>query len=443
MAATRPIKARERDAIIQALRAGVVPRVGLQHVQVGRSAEIKEMIRDIERIADGGSTIRFVIGAYGAGKTFFLHLVRLIAMEKKLAVMHADLAPDRRLHATGGQARSLFNELTRNLSTRSKPEGGAVKNIVERFISEAVRQSRSENRPVQELIHERLHSLSELVSGFDFADVLNAYYEAHEAHEEQRQEAVLRWLRGEFGTKTESRAALGVRDIIDDDDIYDYMKLYAQFVRMAGDEGLLICVDELVNLYKLQSAKARQQNYEQVLRILNDVLQGSATGLGFLMGGTPEFLMDTRRGLYSYEALESRLAQNSFASDGLVDLSGPVIGLQNLSPEDLYVLLANVRRVFASGDPAKELVPNEALKAFMQHCSERIGDAYFRTPRSSIRAFVGLLSVLEQNPQADWRELLGAVDVEEDRDSDSILDGPDKDAAPRSSDDDELTDFRL
>ena len=443
MAKAKAIKARERDAIVQALRAGVVPRIGLHHVQVGRAAEIKEIIKDIERIGGGGSAIRFIIGEYGSGKTFFLHLVRLVALEKKLAVMHADLAPDRRLHATGGQARSLFNELTRNLSTRSRLDGGATKSIVERFITDSAQQGESNGRPVQEVIHDRLHALSELVSGFDFADVLNAYWEAHQSHDDARQEAALRWLRGEFGTKTESRAALGVRSIIDDGDVYDYLKLYAQFVRMAGYQGLLICIDELVNLYKLQSAKARQQNYEQILRILNDVLQGSVTGLGFLLGGTPEFLLDTRRGLYSYEALESRLSQNTFVRDGLVDLSGPIINLQNLSPEDLYVLLRNLRRVFASGDPAKELVPDEALEAFMQHCNDRIGDSYFRTPRSSIKAFLDLLLILEQNPQADWRELLSSVAVEEDREDDGIFDGRENAPADNSSDDDELTSFRL
>lgn len=444
MVAEKPIKSRERDTILQALRAGVVPRVGLQHIQVGRAREISEIVKDVERIAGGGSTIRFIIGEYGAGKTFFLNLVRLIAMEKKLVVMHADLAPDRRLHATGGQARSLFAELARSLSTRTKTDGGAVKNVVERFISEAARKAKSEGMAPSEVIHDRLHGLSDLVSGFHFADVLNAYYEGYETHDDTRQEAALRWLRGEYGTKTEARQALGVRSIIDDSSVYDYLKLYARFVRLAGYDGLLMCLDELVNLYKLSNSKARQQNYEQILRILNDVLQGNVEGLGILMGGTPEFLLDTRRGLYSYEALQSRLSENTFARDGLVDLSGPVIRLQNLTPEDLYVLLTNIRGVFAGGDPEKYLVPDGALEAFMKHCDKRIGEAYFRTPRNTIKTFVQLLSVLEQNPGADWHDLLGVVEVEEDRPEELIPElDENEEQEPVSPNDDELTRFQL
>src|SRR4029077_20146379 len=104
--------------------AGVVPRTGQQHVQVGRVEEVKALIVDITRIADGGSAIRFVIGDFGSGKTFFLNLIRSIALEKKLVTIHADLTPDRRLQATGGQARALYSGLVRNLATRAKTECG-------------------------------------------------------------------------------------------------------------------------------------------------------------------------------------------------------------------------------------------------------------------------------------------------------------------------------
>ncbi|MNE41949.1 hypothetical protein D3C80_1360520 [compost metagenome] len=249
--------------------------------------------------------------------------------------------------------------------------------------------------------------------------------------------AALRWLRGEYTTKTEARQALGVRNIIDDADVYDSLKLLSAFVRLAGYAGLVIVFDEMVNLYKLQSAQARNQNFEQILRIVNDVLQGNASGIGFIFGGTPEFLMDSRRGLYSYQALQSRLVENAFASNGLVDLSGPVVRLQSLTPEDLLILLANLRSVFASGDPARYLIPDEALPLFMNHCNSRIGEAYFRTPRNTIKAFVQFLAVLEQNPGQDWRELIGAVDVANDADGSS-----DHEIAPDAGDD-ELATLRL
>lgn len=428
------IKPKDRDAILQALRAGVVPRLGLQHIQVGRVREVEEVVRDVERIGQGGAAIRFVVGEYGAGKTFFLNLARLIGLEKKLVVVNADLAPDRRLHASGGQARGLYAELMRNMATRTRPDGGALGSVVERFIGDAHKAAKAEGRGVEEVVQQRLAPLEELVSGYDFTTVLTHYWRASEEGSETGKAAALRWLRGEYSTRTEARQALGVRDIIDDTSFYDYLKLLARFVVIAGYDGLLIVLDEMVNLYKLTSAQARSSNYEQILRILNDVLQGSAAHVGFLLGGTPEFLMDPRRGLYSYPALQSRLAENRFARDGLVDLSGPVIRLQSLTPEDLYVLLRNLRHVHAGGDPARHAVPDAAFTAFMEHCSKRIGDAYFRTPRNSVTAFVDLLAVLEQNPGASWQQLLGKLEVPADT--------PVAEAAS-DGDDDELASFKL
>ena len=430
---TPAIKRRERDTIIQALRAGVVPKLGLRHIQVGRAREIEELVRDIERIGEGGAAIRFVIGEYGSGKTFFLNLIRLIAIEKGMVVLSADMAPDRRLHGTGGQARSLYAEMTRNASTRTKPGGGAMASIVERFASQAVRAAELGDREPDEVFREKLAHLEDLTGGYDFATIITRYWEGFETGDEELKSAALRWLRAEYSTRTDARKALGVRTIIDDANVYDQLKLLALFVREAGYKGMVVSFDELVNLYKLVSSRARNANYEQILRILNDVLQGSASHLGFMLGGTPEFLMDTRRGLFSYEALQSRLAENTFARDGLVDLSGPVIRLANLTPEDMFVLLTNIRRVMQGENAA---LPNDALTAFMTHCSERIGDAYFRTPRNTVTAFVNMLSVLEQNPDVDWRELIGSVAVAEDG-GDDMSDIADDGA------DDELASFKL
>ncbi|MDP9353548.1 MAG: ATP-binding protein, partial [Chloroflexota bacterium] len=403
---------------MQSLRAGVVPRSGQQHVQVGRAAEVRAVLGDIERIADGGSALRFVIGEYGSGKTFFLHLVRSIALEKRLVTMHGDLSPDRRLYATGGQARALYTELARNLSTRAKPDGGALPSVVERFVSQALGDARERGVSPEVVIHERLNSLSELVGGYDFAEVIATYWRGHDEGNEQFKSDAVRWLRGEFSTRTDARMALGVRTIVDDSRFYDQIKLLARFVHLAGYAGLLVALDELVNLYKLANTQARNANYEQILRVLNDSLQGSAARLGFLFGGTPEFLLDTRRGLYSYPALQSRLAENTFATRGLVDYSGPVLRLANLSPEDFYVLLTKLRHVHASGDPEAYVIPDEGITAFMQHCLNRVGEAYFRTPRTTITQFVNLLAVLEQNPHASWRQLVGQVEIAPERNPD-------------------------
>jgi hypothetical protein len=425
------IRPRDRDTILQALTAGVVPRAGLRHVQVGRSREVGALVKDIDRIADGGSAVRFIIGEYGAGKTFFLNLIRLIALEKRCVTLQADLAPDRRIHATGGQARGLYAEAVRNMATRTRPEGGALASIVERFITECSGQAQERGIPVERAIDERLVSLHDHLGGHDFASVLKTYWRSSEDGDEMLKAASLRWLRAEYPTRTEARQALGVRSIIDDSDVYDSLKLLAAFIRLAGYSGLVVMFDEMVNIYKLQSAQARNQNFEQILRILNDVLQGNVSGLGFLFGGTPEFLMDSRRGLYSYQALQSRLAENSFATGGLVDMNGPVLRLQSLTPEELLVLLGNIRSIFALGDPANHLVPDPALTAFMDHCNKRIGEAYFRTPRNTIKAFVQLLSVLEQNAGTDWRELLGSVEVEDDSDPDELAQADDELATVR------------
>jgi hypothetical protein len=427
---SRPIRPKERDAIIQSLGAGVVPRIGQQHIQVGRADEIKAVLRDVERVADGGAGMRFVIGEYGSGKTFFLYLVRSIALEKKLVTVHADLTPDRRLHATGGQARGLYAELMRNLATRAKPEGGAVASVVERFVSTALASAKERNISVEAAIQENLAQLNEMVGGYDFANVIAAYWRGHDTGNEQLKSDAVRWLRGEFTTKTDARQALGVRTIIDDDGFHDQLKLMARFVRLAGYGGLLVCLDELVNLYKLANTKARNSNYERILGILNDTLQGTSVGLAFLLGGTPDSLIDPRRGMYSYEALQSRLAENTYAATGLVDFNGPVLRLANLSREDLFVLLRNIRHVFAAGDESKYLLPDEGLQAFMAHCSSRIGEAYFRTPRTTIKQFVHLLSILEQNASTSWSAVIGnvAVDPEEN-----------PDAAPSEAEDDEAT----
>jgi hypothetical protein len=435
------IRLKERDAIIQSLRSGVTPKIGIQHIQVGRSNEVKALYKDIERISQGGAVFRLIIGDYGSGKTFFLSVVRSIALENKLVTVN--LSPDRRVHASSGQARNLYSELMRNLATRNKPDGNALASVVERFVTQARKEADEKNSDVSTVIHQKLTSLSELVGGYDFAKVINAYWNGHEQDNEELKSNAIRWLRAEYTTKTDARRDLDVRTIISDNSFYDALKLMSLFVRLAGYEGLLVNLDEMVNLYKLSNTQARTSNYEQILRILNDCLQGSAEYLGFLLGGTPEFLLDPRRGLYSYEALQSRLAENSFAQRaGVIDYSSPALHLASLTPEDLYILLKNLRHVFAEGDTSKYLVPDGALESFLQHCSQTIGDAYFRTPRNTIKAFLDMLAVLEQNPSIQWSQLVQSIAIEKDRpsDTDEIIVGEETGEILNS---DGLADFKL
>ncbi len=417
MTTAAKIKPRERNALIQSLRAGVVPRTGQHLIQVGRANEVQALLTDIDRVGDGGTAVRFVIGDYGSGKTFFLNLVRAIAAQRKLVTLHADLNPGRRLASSGGQARGLYTELVRNAGTQARSDG-ALASVVERFVTQAMDQAKKDDTSPSRVIKAQLEELQELVGGYDFATVVEKYWRGYDTDDDALKANAVRWMRGEYSTKTEARADLGVRTIVDDDSFYDQLKLLSRFVRLAGYRGLLVCLDEMVNLYKIAQKGSREANYEQILRIVNDCTQGNAEGLGFVFGGTPDFLTDSRRGLYSYGALAGRLSENRFATNGLVDYSGPVLRLDQLSPEDFHVLLENLRHVYASGDPGQYLLPDEALDVFMAHCRQQIGDAYFRTPRTTIKAFCDLLSLLEQNPDRDWREVLGhtSVAVEENPD---------------------------
>ncbi len=452
------IRPRERSAIIQSLRAGVTPRIGLEYIQVGRVNEVKALIEDLDNIEQGGSAFRIIIGDFGAGKSFFLQLIRYIALEKGMVVINADMSPDRRLFASNGQARNLYKELARNLATRAHPEGNAMIPLVEKFITEQRRVADAEGKDVERVIKDKLNSLSELVDGYDFAQVIAAYWKAYNEGNEDLKNNVIRYLRGEYTSRADARRDLGVRAIVEDNNVYDHIKLLARFVTQAGYKGLLVNLDEVVNLYKLPSQRARSSNYEQVLRILNDCLQGSAESLGFLLGGTPEFLMDQRKGLYSYEALHSRLAENTFAQiANVVDYHSPILMLQNLSPEEIYVLLCNIRNVFAGGNKDKYILPDEALKAFLEHCSKNIGDAYFRTPRNTIKAFVDLLSIVEQNPDLSWQSLIGNIKIDSETDNSLVTIADDdkltetvikkeddnSSKADDNADDDELTSFTL
>lgn len=433
------ITARERAAILQSLGAGVVPGVGLHHIQVGRNDEVQAVFRNLETTAQGGAAVRFIVGRYGSGKTFFLHLIRAVALQKKFVVVQADITTERRLNGSQGQARSLFGELMKNLATRAKPDGGALSSLVERWVGDldhSIRAAGGTDGDVKQDLLRRLQPLQELVSGFDFAHVLARYYEGHVAHNEVLQQAALRWLRAEYTTKTEARQDLGVRTIIDDESFYDYLKLMAAFVRLAGFAGLLVNIDELVVLsHRLSNTIARNKNFETILRIINDCLQGRVEGLAILFAGTPECVEDQRRGLFSYEALKTRLAPNRFAIEGRRDLSSPVIRLESLTPEDCFVLLQRIRDVFALGHQDRWLIPDDAIQQYLSDCHRRMGAAAYQTPRDVVKDFVGLLNVVEQHPGTSWESLLA--------DQSSKPFSPTSDPALAGPEVDDLTEFRL
>lgn len=412
---SRPIRPKERETIIQSLKSGVVPRTGLQHIQVGRSEELKSFVKDVDTIAEGGTSFRFVIGEYGSGKTFFLSLVRSIALEKGLVTMHADLSPTKRFHGSDGQPRLLLSEMVENIATRTKPDGNALQNILERFISNAMEESKVNGANPYDVISEKLNELNDYTGGYNFVSVIKKYLEGYESSNQELMNSALKWLKAGYTTKTDTLRDLGIREFISDASFYNTLKLYSVLVRNAGYKGLLICVDEMVNLYKIPNSVSRKANYEEILSMLNNTLQGTFSNIGFIMGGTPEFLTDNIRGLYSYEALKSRLSENSFSKQlGVTDYNSVVLRLASLTKEELYLLLTNLRHVFASGNEEKYLVPDEALLAFLHHCSNKIGESYFRTPRTSIKSFLDLLSILEQYPDYKWSDMISSIQVQKD-----------------------------
>ena len=441
----RQVSIKERETIIQSLKSGVVPRTGLQHIQVGRSEELRSFINDINTISEGGTSFRFIIGEYGSGKTFFLSLVRSIALEKGLVTMHADLSPTKRLHGSDGQPRMLLSEMVGNLATRTKPDGNALQNILERFISSTKEDAKTTGKDTYDLISERLNELNDYTGGYNFISVVKTYLEGYETGNEQLMNDSLKWLKAEYTTKTDSLKDLGVREFISDSSFYNTLKLYSVLVRKAGYKGLLICMDEMVNLYKIPNSVSRKANYEEILSMLNNTLQGTFSNIGFIMGGTPEFLTDNIRGLYSYEALKSRLCENTFSKQlGVTDYNSVVLRLSSLTQEELYLLLVNLRHVFACGNEEKYLLPDEALLAFLHHCANKIGESYFRTPRTTIKSFLDLLSVLEQYPNYKWSDIIASVDVQQDIEPSqvkSILSN--KTSSSDSNDDDGFSSFKL
>jgi hypothetical protein len=437
------LKPRERDAIIQSLSTGVVPRIGLEHIQVGRKNEVSAILSDLDKIQNDGATVRFIIGRYGSGKSFFLNLCRIVALEKKFVVAQADISLERRLYSSDNQARALYTELVHNFAVRAKPEGSALSGLIEKWISDLEQRLKKDGKNNAEILQQIPHELKclqDYVSGYDFATVLGKYFEGYHQGNDALMVSAVRWLSGDYSTKTEARQDLGVRTIIEDANIYDYLKLWGRFVKMAGYSGLLVNLDELAVLsHRLNNVQSRNSNYEVILHIVNDCNQGNVSGIGFIFAGTDECLKDPRRGLVSYGALESRLAKKSdFNVAGLKDFSNPVIELENLSKEDTYVLLYNIRNVFAYDDPAKHLIPDKGIEGFLQHCQKTLGAEFFLTPRDIIRSYVRMLSILEQNPGTSWEVLLNNTPVEKTMDPATA---EEKTSAQKSGDD--LVSFKL
>lgn len=392
--------------ILNSLKGGVVPRIGLPYITVGRDIEIQALLADLGLIAEGGASFRFLVGRYGAGKSFLLQTIRTHAMGERFVVADADLSPERRLQGGQGQGLATYRELIRNLSTKTRPEGGALNLILDRWVENLEAEAPSQNGGAESL-RTQMAAIEEMVHGFEFSRVLNLYRTASREGDEELKASAVKWLRGEYRTKTEARADLGISAIIDDGTWYDYLKIFARFLTGAGYKGLLVLIDELVNLYKIPNAISRQYNYEKILQMYNDTLQGKAQHLGIIMGGTPTSIEDRRRGVFSYEALRSRLTQGRFARKGMRDMLAPIIRLQPLTHEELLVLIEKLAQIHAGYFAYDCTVTDADLVEFLKIEFGRVGADTHLTPREVIRDFIELLDIMHQNPDADMRDLLG------------------------------------
>lgn len=438
------ITKREAKTILTSLSAGVVPRTGLRHISVGRLPEVAALKNDLDHNREGGATVRFVIGKFGSGKSFLLQLMRTYALESKFVVADADFSPERRLFGSGDEAIATYRELMKNLSTQTRPDGNALPTIIERWISGIQTNVATESgldhaspefvNQVKSQIFSTLNDMQELIHGFDFGSVLAAYYQGYADNNEELKSSALRWLRGEYGTKTEAYDALKIRTIINSDNFYDYLKVFAVFFKKIGYSGFTVCLDEAAYLYTITNSVSRKNNYEVILSIINDCLQGKASYIGFIFGGTPEFMEDQRRGLFSYEALRSRLAGNRFLGEGLQDFTGPVIKLSSLTAEEIFVLLQKIREIHQSQAAAPIKMADQDIHTYMEETLRRMGAREFTTPRDLVREFVNLLNLLVQYPDKTWQEIVMGLPAPKEEQPQDLPPATDEDPLDRFSD---------
>ncbi|MCL2422241.1 MAG: ATP-binding protein [Defluviitaleaceae bacterium] len=411
------VPARIANILINALKGGVVPRVGLEYITVGRSQEIAAILHDIDLISDGSASCRFIVGKYGSGKSFLLQTIRNYATAKGFAVVDADLSPERRFAGTKGQGLATYKELMQNLSTKSKPDGGALPLVLEKWISGIQSSIRAQsdtdldteafNNQVEKQIYAVTETLEGMVNGFEFAKAVVAYWQAYRQDDVVLKSNVLKWFRGEYASRREAKIDLDINFIVTDETWYDFLKIFAAFLVGAGYKGLLVVIDELVNIFKIPHSITRQNNYEKILTIYNDVLQGKAKHIGFLMGGTPQCIEDKYRGLFSYEALRSRLAEGHFSNPDLKDLSAPIIRLQMLTQEEMYVLVEKLQDIHAQLFNYTPALTHEDLIYFLTVEYNRVGAETHITPREIIRDFIELINILHQNPDKSIADILG------------------------------------
>lgn len=418
------VNKRDSQAILNSLIGGVVPSRGLQHILVGRIAEANQIMKDLQEVKEGSTKVKFFIGAFGSGKSFIQGLIQQIGFKEKFVVAKADFTPERRLYGNDRKAVATYTELVKNIAVSSKPEGNALKIILEKWISDVLSkvvqvkgydnvdfQNEQFVKDIKTEMNELILAMDNLTGGYDFALVISSYFEGYVDDDEELQRKALKWIRGEYTTKTEARTDLGVSTIIDDLNYYEYIKVLANFIRSIGYSGLIINFDEAINLYKITHPQTREKNYETILKIFNDMLQGSLEGIYITFCGTPEFLEDERRGLFSYQALKRRLVSNKFETTDFRDMSQPVIKLVPLDHNEIFVLITKLKEIHEAHYSYESGITQEEIASFLKREFEKMGSLEHLTVGSIIRDFLGALNILYQNPHYDKKEIFGGNEV--------------------------------
>lgn len=428
------IKEKEATAIINSLTGGVVPRIGVQHITVGRELEIEAFTSALVDVKNGHSMVKFWIGDFGSGKSFMLHLINTVAIKQKFVVANADFTPENRLYSNDGKAVALYSAIMDNIAIQTKPEGGALSTLLDRWIEQVVsKTAQLNNIPLTEIRDERylnliqeniMQTVNEVTEtgGFDFGVVVVKYYEGYIKNDEYLKRSALKWLKGEYRTKTEARQDLGVREIINDLNYYDMLKNFCRLFVSMGYAGFMVNLDEAVNLYKISTANIRAKNYEKILTIFNDCFQGKVSNLFINFAGTKEFLENERRGLFSYDALKTRLETNKYETAQYRDLAQPVIKLVPLSHNEIFVLLKVLKEIFDINFNSNIDIAEDDIHLFMEEMFNKPGADEFLTPREVIRDFLGILSILRQNPGADKNALISDIEISDERPDESVLD---------------------
>lgn len=429
------IKPKEATSIINSLIGGVVPKIGVQHITVGRSSEINAMVTALDEVKNGHSMVKFWIGEFGSGKSFMLHLLNTVALKQKFVVANADFTPDNRLYSNDGKGVALYAAIMDNIAIQTKPEGGALPTLLEKWIEQSITKTAEENTiPFSEIRSEKylvliqnniMKTINEIteVGGFDFGTVVMKYYEGYIKDDEGLRRNALKWLKGEYNTKTEARQDLGVREVINDLNYYDMLKNFCKLFVSMGYSGFMINLDEAINLYKISTSSMREKNYEKILSIYNDCFQGKVSNLFINFAGTKEVLDNPRRGFFSYDALKTRLSINKFETAEIRDFAQPVIRLLPLDHNEIFVLLKKLKEIFDFNYKCKIDISDDEIQHFMEELFNKPGASEFLTPREVIRDFLNILNIIRQNPTVDKNSLFGELEVYDERPDDSALDG--------------------